>query len=298
MSHSENRVRAERLTVLSIGINLALAAVMLAAGFAARSSAVLSDGVNTASDVLSTLIVLVGLRMSGKASDREHPYGHERLECVAALILSFILFLTGGAIGIDGIAKVQRALAGEVLHTPGAIAIAAAGLSIGVKELMFWYTIRAAKSTGLSSLRADAWHHRSDSRSSLAGLVGIAGGRLGLPVLDPAAALVICLFIFKVAYDIAVDALSKMIDRSCDDATVEALCAAAMRQPGVRRIDSVKTRLFASRFYVDIEIAADASLTLEEGHNIAQAVHDDIEREFPDAKHCTVHVNPYTQEDA
>lgn len=139
---------------------------------------------------------------------------------------------------------------------------------------------------------AEAWHHRSDALSSIGAFAGILGARLGYPILDPIASVIICLFIGKAAYDIFKDAVDKMVDKSCDDETLEQMRGIISKQAGVLSIDMLHTRLFGAKMYVDIEISADGTLSLEEGHEIAQKVHDAIEKEFPLVKHCMVHVNP------
>ena len=174
----------------------------------------------------------------------------------------------------------------------GAIALAAAILSILIKEWMYWYTRKAAKKINSGALMADAWHHRSDALSSIGAFVGILGARMGYPILDPLASVVICLFIGKAASDIFRDAIDKMVDKSCDPETLGKMRSIILEQPGVQNIDLLQTRLFGPKIYVDIEIAADGNLTLREGHEIAQRVHDAMEKEFPLVKHCMVHVNP------
>ena len=139
---------------------------------------------------------------------------------------------------------------------------------------------------------ADAWHHRSDALSSIGSFIGVLGARMGYPVLDPVASVVICLFIIKAAYDIFVDAVRKMTDESCDEETVQAIEAVVRAQPGVLGVDEIKTRLFGPKIYVDVEICADGERTLNETHAVAEGVHLAIEQSFPNVKHCMVHVNP------
>lgn len=278
----------------SILANFLLSVFKLIAGIAASSGALISDAVHSASDVFSTFIVIIGVKMSRKEADKEHPYGHERMECVAAIILAVVLFLTGIGIGYNGILKI---LAGryENLAVPGSFALAAAVISVVVKEWMFWYTKIYAKKINCSALMADAWHHRSDALSSVGSFAGVLGARLGVPVMDPVACVVICLFILKASYDIFKDAVDKMVDKSCDDSTVEQLKKAVLGEKGVIRIDDINTREFGNRIYVDVEIAADGTKTLHETHAIAEAVHNRIEEEFPNVKHIMVHVNPYEE---
>ena len=277
------------VSFVTIAINLALAGFKFLAGFLAHSGAMISDAVHSASDVLATFIVILGVKLAGRDADRDHPYGHERLECVAALILAVILGTTGLGIGWSGIRKVTG---GETLLVPGALALVAAVVSIVVKEAMFWYTWLAAKKIDSSALRAEAWHHRSDALSSVGSFAGILGARLGFPALDPIASVGICLFILKAAWDIMSDALGQRTDHACDPEPAEEMRKSILAQPGVLGLDALNTRLFGDRVYVDVEIAADGDLPLRVTHATAQAVHDALEAQFPQVKHCMVHVNP------
>lgn len=282
---------AMKVSNVSIIINLLLSAFKLFAGIFARSSAMISDAVHSASDVFSTFIVIIGVNIAAKKSDEEHPYGHERFECVASIILAVILFATGLGIGYEGIKEIIGDNYGK-LQAPGVLALAAACISIAVKEWMYWYTRAAAKKINSGALMADAWHHRSDALSSIGAFIGILGARMGFPILDPIASIVICLFILKASYDIFKDATDKMIDKSCEEEVIASMKSVIMNQSGVISIDVLKTRLFGAKIYVEIEIEADGAKTLNETHAIAESVHTAIENNFPSVKHCMVHVNP------
>ena len=286
---------AIRVTGRTILVNILLSAVKMAAGLIGRSGAMVSDAIHSLSDVLSSLVVILGIRMAHQDSDKEHPYGHERFECVAAIILSVLLFITGIGIGWNGVQKILSDSPGS-LEIPHTMALAAAILSILIKEGMYWYTRAAAKKIGSSALMADAWHHRSDALSSIGSFAGILGARLGYPILDPIACVVICIFIVKASIDIFREATCKMTDHACDDTILEELEEVILKQPGVLEIDLLQTRLFGDKFYVDVEISADGHVPLTEAHFIAHQVHDAIEQDFPLVKHCMVHVNP-RQED-
>ena len=282
---------AMRISLVSIVGNLILSLFKLLAGLLAHSGAMLSDAIHSASDVFSTIVVIIGVKISGKESDKDHPYGHERMECVAALLLATILSITGLGIGWSALQKIIEGNY-EKLVAPGILALVAAIISIIVKEAMFWYTRAGAKKIDSGALMADAWHHRSDALSSVGALIGIGGARLGFPILDSVASLLICLFIEKAAFDIFRDAVDKMVDKACDEKTEEAMRQCVMRQQGVLGIDLLQTRTFGNKIYVDVEICADGNRPLKEAHDIAEAVHDTIEDEFPKVKHIMVHVNP------
>ena len=281
---------AMRVSIVSVAVNMLLSVLKLAAGLIAHSGAMVSDAVHSASDVFSTFVVMIGVHMASKEADEEHPYGHERMECVAAIVLAAVLFATGLAIGYAGL---NQLLGGyEEIKAPGALALLAAVVSIGVKEWMYWYTVLAAKKINSGALKADAWHHRSDALSSVGALFGIAGARMGYPFLDCVASVGICAFVIKAAYDIFKDAVDKMLDTACDKDTVKKLQKIILNQPGVLGISKLTTRIFGSKVYVDVEIEADGDMTLRAAHEVAENVHHAIERGASDVKHCMVHVNP------
>lgn len=289
-SDSQFQHVADRVSAVSIIGNLMLSVFKLIAGITAHSNAMISDAVHSASDVFSTVVVIIGIRLSSKEADKEHPYGHERMECVAAIVLAMILFMTGLGIGLEAAKNILSGSYGE-LQIPGILALAAAVVSIVSKEAMFWYTRINAARIDSSALLADAWHHRSDAFSSVGALIGIAGARLGFPVMDSVASLVIFLFILKAAYDIFMDAVNKLVDHSCDEETERQIYDRVMQHEEVTGIDSLHTRIFGNKIYVDLEIAVNGSYTLDRSHEIAEEVHDDIEKNFLKVKHIMVHVN-------
>lgn len=292
-ANKEERI-AMIVSINSIIANLGLSLGKLVIGFLAQSAAMISDGIHSASDVVGTFVVMIGVHYSHKESDEEHPYGHERLECVAAIILAVILAIIALFIGISGYDKIFNNSASD-LEAPGSLALWMAVISILVKEAMYWYTRRAALKINSGALMADAWHHRSDALSSVGSFIGILGARMGYPILDPVASLVICLMIFQAAYEVFKDAMDKMVDRSCDEETIAAIEELVERVPGVEHLDSVTTRIFGARIYVDLEISVADQLTLIEAHRIAETVHAAIEAHFPLVKHCMVHVNPLSE---
>lgn len=286
-----NKDIAMHTSRVSIYVNVLLALGKFIAGFLAHSSAMISDAIHSASDVFSTFIVMIGVTISNKQSDEDHQYGHERFESAAAIVLSVILAVTGLEIGISGISVI---FGGDYdsLSIPGIAALIAAIVSIIVKEVMYWYTRSAAKKIRSDVLMADAWHHRSDSLSSIGAFIGILGSRMGYPVLDSIASVFICICILKVAVDIFREAMNKMVDKACPDDVVEDIKKVILSVDGVKGVDLLRTRLFGSKIYVDVEISADGDKSLRETHLIAENVHDKIESNFADVKHCMVHVNP------
>ena len=286
----DERTIVNRLSRVGIFGNVLLAAFKLFAGIFGKSGAMVSDAVHSLSDVFATLIAWIGVRLSKQKEDAEHPYGHERLECVASLLLGLILAGTGIGIGWSGIQK----LFGDSgsIEVPTLLPLIAAVVSIIVKEGMFQYTMHYAKVLDSAAFKADAWHHRSDAFSSIGSFIGIAMAKLGLPFMDPIASIIICVLILKVAFDISRDALYKMLDTSCDKAFEQRLRAFIGTQDGVGRIDLLRTRQFGNKIYVDLEIAVRSDISLRDAHGIAERVHSAVEKEFPSVKHVMIHVNP------
>ena len=283
---------AMHISFITIIINIVLSVFKFIAGVVANSSAMISDAVHSASDVVSTVIVMIGIKASQKTSDKKHPYGHERIECIASLLLSVALFITGASIGIEAAKSIIFKTYSQK-ESVGILALIAAIISIAVKEWMFWYTRSGAKKLNSSALMADAWHHRSDALSSVGALVGIGLSVAGFGVFDPIASIIICILILKVSLDIFKEACSRMIDTAADDKTEKKLIETIKSVEGVIEVNKLKTRLFASKMYVDVEFSANGDLTLTEAHKIAHRVHDLLEKSFPEIKHCMVHVNPY-----
>lgn len=294
--NSQEERTAMIVSINSIIGNLLLSVGKLFAGFVAHSAAMVSDGIHSASDVLSTLVVMAGVRYANKASDKQHQYGHERMECIAAIILATMLTMVALAIGYNGYEKIFSENSTE-LTIPGQLALWAAVISIIMKEAMFWYTKNAAEKINSGALMADAWHHRSDALSSVGSFVGIFGARMGYPILDPLASIIICLMILYASYEVFADAVHKMVDHSCDEKTTQELIDLIHRVPGVEHVDSITTRIFGNRIYVDVEISVDDMLPLIEAHHIAETTHAAIEANFPLVKHCMVHVNPMSESD-
>lgn len=271
--------------------NVFLCVIKVIGGIAAHSSALISDGINSAFDVVSGVILIIGAKISGRNPDKEHPYGHERFECVATIILSIILFVTGVFVGHTAIEDLSSG-AYKTRVLPGKWSIIAALLSMAVKELMYWYTKAAAERINSVSLKASAWDHRADVVSTAGALLGIMVSRYGFPAGDLIASLVVCLFIISTAYKVFREAIHQMTDTSCDDAFLQELREKILSIEGVTGIDLLQVRVFGNRYYVDLEISEDGEKSLSEAHKVAEQVHDTIEREYPIIKHIMIHVNP------
>lgn len=291
MLNEERYEIGNRISIISIIVNIILSGIKLAAGIFGKSSAMVADSVHTLSDVASTIAVIIGLKISKKPADKEHPYGHEKAEPVMAKILAIMLILTAVGIGYGGVIKIIEGSE----QIPENIALYGAILSIIIKEWMYRFTIKGAEKINSPALKADAWHHRSDAMSSVGSLVGIFVARMGYPVFDSITAIVIALFIIKVGVSIYIDSIKQLIDQSVDQKSYEDIKRIILNTTGVIGIDDLKTRVHANKIFVDVEICVDKNLSLIDAHKIAENVHNKIEGSNNDIKHCMVHVNPYDE---
>lgn len=291
--NAQEKKLAYKISIKSMAINLLLCVIKMIFGVIIKSASLVSDAVHSLSDIFSTLVVLIGIRISSKPADKTHPYGHEKIETVIAFMLGLMLFVIGGKIGYDGVMSIftmQEALAQQTLLNVGAMIVAV--ISVIGKEWMYRFTIKCAKKIGSGAMRADAWHHRADALSSVGSLIGVVGLRLGFPIVDSIACVVISLFIFKAAYDIISDAFRNMVDCTCSEDVIQSIKKVIESNKQVLSIDVLKTRRHGSKIYVDLEITLDKNLSFVESHDIAANIHDSVEKQIDNVKHCMVHVNP------
>lgn len=280
-----------KMSFVSVAGNAVLSGFKFFAGVTGNSGAMISDSIHSFSDVITTLIAWIGVKASKKEADAAHPYGHERIECIASLLLGIVLLGTGLGVGKVGLENIFSGNY-QALAVPSAIALVAAVVSIVSKEAMYWYTRYYANLIHSSAFLADAWHHRSDAFSSIGSLIGIAGAMMGYPVLDSVASVVICLFIVKASYDILKDGVVKLLDTSCGESYDKKMADYISGQEGVVCVDSLCSRMFGNKVYIDLEIQVDGEKSLREAHQVAERIHDDVEKTFPDVKHIMIHLNP------
>lgn len=295
LKSTQNKSASEKtiyqVSLITIFGNLALTIIKLFAGFFGKSIAMISDAVHSASDVLSTFAVIIGAKFSNKKADKEHPYGHEKIESVTSIILAVMLFVSGISIGFCGINEILKSQKEEITP-PSAIVIWFALLSIVVKEIMYRYTKNAANKINSSSLKADAWHHRSDALSSVGSLIGVTGAVLGYPILDPIASIVICIIIIKVSYNIAKTGFNQIIDTAASPEIETDIINIVKKQSDILKLDSLKTRQFGNRIYVDIEVQIDKNTSFQDVHALIHQLRLEIEQHNPSIKHCMIHANP------
>lgn len=282
---------AVRVSACTLAADIFLALLKLGAALLSGSSALLSDALHSAADVLSSFAVLLGVKLSHRAPDFRHPYGHEKLESLTSLALSALLLTAGITIGTNGIRTIFSVSAGNAA-VPGGIALYAALIAMSVKEGMYWYTRAVALRINSTVLHASAWHHRTDALSSLGSFVGVLGARMGFPLLDPIMSLVICLLILHIALRIGAGAITGLIDCACPPDTEAKMRNLILSQSGVLSLDSLRTRLCGNRICLDVRIGAEGGQSLTSAHAIASSVRRSLETAFPEIKSCIIHVNP------
>lgn len=281
-------------STISLIINILLGIIKLVIGIRGNSQAILADGIHTLSDVVTTVIVLIGLKISSREADSSHHYGHERFESVFAKLLSIFLVLTGSYIGYEAYKSLSQV---NVIGRPKSIALVAAVISILIKEAMYWYTIKVARKIKSTSMEADAWHHRSDVFSSIGTFIGVLGARLGFTALDPIASLIVSILIIKVGIDLYIKSIRELVDESASSQTMREIEGLVYRTKGVKGIKSLKTRTTGNSIHVDLEIFVDSNISVKEGHCISEEVVKMVKEGINEVKNCMVHIEPYDRED-
>ncbi len=287
--------KGEKITIACIIGNIVLSALKLVAGIIGGSKAMIADSLHSASDIVATSVVLVGIKVAQKPADSEHPYGHGKVEPIAAAFVGVTLIFAAFII-VKGIVE---SIINQTFGTPTFLALAAAVVSIVVKEIMFRITYAAGKKIKSESIMADAWHHRSDAYSSIGTFIGILGaiigGKLGirfLQYLDPIAGAVVACMIFKVAYDILKHAVKGLMDSSPEGEQLMKIWDAAAGIEGVVTVSDIKARYIGQRLFIDLEIGVDSERSVDEGHTLAAFARSRIIDSVPDAYEVMVHVEP------
>lgn len=293
-SAAERTAAATRSTWVSVGVNLVLSTLQIVVGVLAKSQALIADGVHSLSDLVADGVVLLANHHSQKDADDDHPYGHQRFETAASLVLGLLLLAVGVGMVWSAVSKLEDTSSIAVVHP---IALWVAGAALVSKELLFRYMLRVAKAVKSSMLVANAWHARSDAASSLVVGLGLAGNLLGFPLLDPIAALIVGLMVGKMGWSFGWDALHDLMDRGLDEAEVQAIRATLLATPGVAGVHDVRTRKMGDMVVADAHIEVDATLTVEAGHNIAVAARAAVLQRHR-VLNLMTHVDPARRPDA
>ncbi|MCG8551975.1 MAG: cation diffusion facilitator family transporter [Desulfobacterales bacterium] len=268
--------------------NSGLAVLKGWAGIVSNSSAMIADAVHSASDIFASVFVYISLKIAQKPADKEHPYGHGRAEVISTLVVVGMLVAAGVEIIRTAIATIRHGS----LSAPGDVAVYVAILSVIINELMYQFTYRAGVKTNSPSTIANAMDNRSDAFSSIAALIGIIGAKLKYPVLDPIAGIVVALFIFKMSYGIAMDAVGQIMDESVGEKKNQEVKALALTVNGVRNVHGIRVRQSGAVFLVDLDIVVDPKITVEMAHEIGESVREMIRVQMDKVSDVRVHIDP------
>jgi cation diffusion facilitator family transporter len=281
----------KKVTLIGALVNALLAFLQISSGLLGHSQALLADGIHTLSDLGSDFIVLLATRQSSKAADKEHPYGHGRIETLASVLLGLILIGVGVGIGFRGF----NSIISSNQIVPEAFTLGFAVIAILSKEGLYRYTLKASKRLHSTLLEANAWHHRSDALSSIIVLCGIAAQIMGVPYMDSLAAAIVALMISFIGYKLARKALDELIDTSLESGLVSNIQHAIEKNDSVKDVHSLRTRSMGGQGYIDAEIRVNPRLTVSEAHHIAFSLEQQIKTEFPQIIDVGIHVDPLTE---
>ena len=287
--------RIYRVTLVGFVVNLVLSFAKLAAGIVGRSGAMIADAVHSFSDLATDVVVIAFVRISSKPRDDGHDYGHGKYETLATIIISLALGVVGAGILVNSIRDIRVVVDGGLLPRPGLIALAAAVLSIVAKEILYRYTVREGRAVDSPSVVANAWHHRSDALSSLGTLVGIACAYfLGQKwrIADPIAALVVAVFIFKVAFDLIRTGLDELLECSLPADVEQEILQIVAADPGVRGPHNLRTRRIGASIAIEVHVRMDGAMTVAQSHALTVDIEHRLRARFGEGTMIAIHVEP------
>lgn len=280
---------ANKVTIQSILWNIVLTFIKIISGIIGKSNAMIADGLHSASDIISSIGILIGNKIAKTPNDENHNYGHEKAETLVSFLLSILLIFVSLKIGFDALKALFNL---ESVKIPTILPLVISIISIGIKEYQYRITIKIAKKINSPSLKADAWHHRSDALSSVAAFVGIGGAMIGFKALDPIASIIVAVFVAKVGFDILINSANELMDYSIDTEQEKQIIDIVKQTKGVMNLGEIRTRKHGATAYVDLVICVNKDLTVYEGHEIATNLEKRIINEMKFVKGITVHVEP------
>lgn len=282
-----------RVAVVSGLVNLFLSIAQVIVGTIANSAALVADGIHSASDLLSDVLVWFAARHAAQAPDEDHPYGHGRFETAATLGLGILLAIVAFGIMWNGVERLFDA----DRPIPGQLALLVAAVGIVAKESLYWYTIAVAKRLKSDMLRANAWHHRSDALSSIVVLIGVGGALLGFTYMDAVAAIIVGFMVAKIGWDLGFAAMTELVDTAIDEEQVTEAKRVIMAIDGVRSVHMLRTRRHGAEASADVHVQVPPRISVSEGHMISQAVEDRLIDKVESITDVTVHIDPEDDED-
>lgn len=284
-----------RVTFVGLVVNLVLSLLKLAAGVVGRSGAMVADAVHSFSDLATDIVVIAFARISAKPRDTDHDYGHGKYETLATIIISIALGVVGAGILVNSFRGIRTVIDGGLLPRPGAVALVAAVASILVKEILYRYTVRVGRRIDSPSVVANAWHHRSDALSSLGTLLGIGCAFfLGdkWRIADPIAALIVSVFIFKIAFDLIRTGLGELLEQSLPEEVEKEILGIVAANPRVREPHNLRTRRIGAAIAIEVHVRMDGKMTVEESHELTVDIEQRLRERFGEGTMIAIHVEP------
>lgn len=295
MTNQERERGIYKVTLIGSFANVVLLIFKFVAGFLGNSAAMLADAVHSLSDFVTDIIVLLFVKISSKPEDKEHKFGHGKYETLATVVIGIMLFLIGLGILYNGAKDVIRVINGEVLPSPGILALVAALFSIAVKEVLYQYSVIKGKTLDSPAVIANAWHHRSDALSSIGTAIGI-GGAIVLgekwSVLDPIAAIVVSFFIIKVAYVLTKNGVDDLLERSLPPEIEDEIVKIILSFDKVSEPHHLRTRRIGNKYAINVHIRMDGNTLLYEAHDTATAIERRLREKYGNETYVNIHMEP------
>lgn len=288
MDNKQRFIKGKNITIKSLVINSLLTLFKLGAGIIGKSQAMIADAVHSFSDLTTDIIVILGISFGSRPKDKTHPYGHGKFETIAAALVGLALMGIAFKIGYNAVWSLLL----KSTAKPGTIALLAAIISIIVKEWLYRYTLSFGKKISSLAFIANAWHHRSDALSSIAVLIGIAAAKLGFPIFDPLAAMVVCIFISKVSFNIMKLSFMELVESSVDIDTIQKIKQITQAQKEVMSVHGIKARKIGPKIYAELHIVLNPNMKLINAHDVAKRVEKDIISKIKDVDEVLIHTDP------
>lgn len=285
-------IQAKKITVIGAAANAFLGIIKVLGGIFFKSHGLLADGVHSFSDLFTDGMVLIASKYGSQEADDLHPYGHQRIETAATMVLALLLIFAGIGIAWDSIDIILN----NKSQTPELISLPIVIISIAANEVLYHATHRVGRKIGSSLLIANAWHHRSDAASSAIVLIGILGAIFGIPLLDPLAAVIIGGMIIKMGIDYGIESLKELVDTGVNADKIQHMKAAIKNIDGVLKMHQFRNRMMGKELLVDVHIIVASDISVSEGHHIAQEVHKKLLDDFTEIRDVTIHVDPEDDE--
>jgi len=287
-SRDERQKKIRSITLWGVLVNIFLVALKLISGSFIRSSALIADGVHSLSDLATDFVVLIGTRLSSRPADKTHPYGHGKLEAIASILIALVLLVISfGLIWLAGISIYQHKQ-----NYPGYMILVVAFVSVVFKEILFYTTRKVSRITQSTVLYANAWHHRSDSLSSFAVLIGGAAGLLGWGLADQVATIVVGFMIIGVAGKILFDSLIELSEHSADSESVQKIENVLSKEADICSWHALRTRKLGAELFVDVHLLVDPALSVQKSHDISIKIEGKIKKELSKPSNILVHIEP------